>query len=55
MAKTTDAKSLVEQLEGRREPLVPVYEFSGGRTRYERPGHNPFRDIELEDDNDNQD
>ena len=40
----------IEQLEGRREPMVPVYHFGGGNVKYERANHNPFKDIVLDDD-----
>lgn len=48
MATEVDGKSLVEQLEGRREPPVPAYRFGGGVVKYERANHNPFKDIPLE-------
>lgn len=48
MATEIDAKSLVEQLEGRREPPIPVYYFGAGVVKYERANHNPFKDIELD-------
>lgn len=48
MATEIDAKSLIEQVEGRREPPVPVYQFSGA-VKYERANHNPFKDIELDE------
>lgn len=49
MATEVSAKALAEQLEGRREPPVPVYHFGGGTVKYERANHNPFEGIELDE------
>lgn len=50
MARQLDAKSLVESLDGRREPMVPVYQFGNGETKYEHPNHNPFEFLNDEPD-----
>lgn len=39
--RVIDMRSLAYGAAGQ-EPWYPVYQFSGGRTRWEQPGHNPF-------------
>lgn len=39
--RTIDQRSLVYGAAGP-EPPYPVYQFSGYKTRWEWPGHNPF-------------
>lgn len=42
--RTVDMRSLSYGAAGQ-EPWYPVYQFSGYRTRWEQPGHNPFLHI----------
>jgi hypothetical protein len=53
MAKVIDAKSLVQQIEGRREPKVPVYQFGQGVVKYEHPNHNPFKEMQSNEQTNN--
>lgn len=39
--RAVDMRSLAWGAAGQ-EPWYPVYQFSGYRTRWEQPGHNPF-------------
>jgi hypothetical protein len=39
--KTIDLRALSYGIDGPERPY-PVYQFSGYRTKYEYPGHNPF-------------
>lgn len=39
--RTVDMRSLAYGAAGQ-EPFYPTYQFSGYRTRWEQPGHNPF-------------
>jgi hypothetical protein len=40
--RNVDLRSLSYGAAGPEQPY-PVYQFSGYRTRYEYPGHNPFK------------
>jgi hypothetical protein len=42
--RTIDLRSLSFGLAGPEEPY-PVYQFSHGQARWERPGHNPFKHV----------
>ena len=47
--RTLSWKSIVNSLE-RRKVAYPVYWFGGGRVRkFERPGHNPFKDLVIDE------
>lgn len=52
MGRKLDGRALVDAFEGRGEPPVPVYQFSGGRVKYEHANHNPFEGLDSEGDDD---